>query len=343
MNKMSLMTTATLLGVVSMLMTPNSVSAAERRPSDVPNGEKATVTKVIDGDTIEVNLNGQTVTVNYIGVGAPEAGACYGTQATAANSSLVNGKRVVLEKDEVDADVNGALWRYVYLLDGRMANEEMMRSGSARTAIERPNIKHLPVLAAFEADAFANKRGLWGKCGLTAPQSAYSSTVCANIAVEDLLIRSDNFTDKNLLKAGDCVNIIKAENPAGAAWQGQYVYYPKGSVISLSNGYVRWKDAFVPMTLDENGKPFVFKSQYFPPVVNRGGPGQRPSITPGRTEAGMVELVRDEADQSVLKLPGLSFLFRDVGGGKYEALVDVFVYRSGELRNPVVNDQGYVM
>ena len=264
-KRLSYSSAAIALSVASLFSTLGVANAVGRKPSDVPDGERATVTRVVDGDTIQVNLNGQTATVNYIGVAAPTGSACYAAQATAANAALINGQRVVLESDTQATDGNGALLRYVYLLDGRMANEELLSNGNARTAIEKPNTKRQADLAVLEQQAYAAKRGLWSRCKVAAPQAAYSPTVCATIKVEELIARNDTFTDRSLLHDGDCVNIMKAENTAGPAWQGQYIFHPKGSTVSLSNGYVRWKDAFVPMTIDENGNAFVFKSQYVGP------------------------------------------------------------------------------
>ncbi len=332
---------ATVLAVVSIIGFgfSETASAAGRRPSDVPKGEDARVTRVIDGDSIEVTLlaNSQTVTVKYIGINAPAANECYGAQATAANKSLINTQRVVLEKDAQDTDATGALLRYVYLIDGRMANEELLMNGSAQSSVEQPNLKYQGDFESLVAQAYSARQGLWGRCKVAAPQRTYSSTVCATIRVEDLMARTEVFLNRTLLHAGDCVKIVKAENAAGEAWQGQYVFHPKGSVVKLNNGYLRWKDAFVPMTLDENGNAFVFKSQVFPAQFNRGGPGQRPSVTPARTEAGMSQLERVPQDTSILRLPGLTNLFRDKGNGQYEVLVDFFSYVSGDLRNPVLD------
>ena len=107
----------------------NQPSARPRAggPSDVPAGEDAKVTRVIDGETIEVTINGAPFTVRYLGIDAPNASECYTGQARTANFNLVNGKRVVLEKDATNADAEGRLLRYVYLLDGRMAQEELAK------------------------------------------------------------------------------------------------------------------------------------------------------------------------------------------------------------------------
>ena len=67
-------------------------------------GQDAYVTHVIDGDTIEVTINGAPFTVQYAGIDAPEAGECYAAQATRANAGLVQGQWVTLEKDTNDLD-----------------------------------------------------------------------------------------------------------------------------------------------------------------------------------------------------------------------------------------------
>jgi len=332
------------LSATSIFGISETASAAGRKPSDVPDGEHAVVSKVIDGNTIQVNLNGQTATVHYIGLAAPVGNACYAAQATAANAALMNGQRVILETDTQATDAKGTLLRYVYLLDGRMANEELLANGSARTAVERPNTKRQDDLAALEQQAAAAKRGLWGQCRTAAPKPIFSATVCDTIKVEDLMVRTATFTDRSLLKNGDCVNIVKAENIAGPAWGGKYIFHPAGSTVTLTNAYLRWKDAFVPMTIDSSGNPFVFKSQYFGPKFGPPAkPGQRPSIIPAHTEAGMSQLERVPEDPSLLRLPGLTQLFRDQGNGKYTALVDVFTYKSGDLRNPVLSGDGLVI
>ena len=167
-KRLSYSSAAIALSVASLFSTLGVANAVGRKPSDVPDGERATVTRVVDGDTIQVNLNGQTATVNYIGVAAPTGSACYAAQATAANAALINGQRVVLESDTQATDGNGALLRYVYLLDGRMANEELLSNGNARTAIEKPNTKRQADLAVLEQQAYAAKRGLWSRCKVAA-------------------------------------------------------------------------------------------------------------------------------------------------------------------------------
>jgi endonuclease YncB( thermonuclease family) len=48
-----------------------------------------TVTAIIDGDTIDVNIGGQQYRVRYIGIDTPEKDEYYYYQATSVNQALV--------------------------------------------------------------------------------------------------------------------------------------------------------------------------------------------------------------------------------------------------------------
>ncbi len=94
-----------------------------------------TVTDVWDGDEIQVDVNGQSVNVRYIGVDAPD-----GDGPTAANSQLVAGKQVLLITDVTDVDEYGRLPRYVITADGKFVNLEMVRLGQAFPSAEDPDL-----------------------------------------------------------------------------------------------------------------------------------------------------------------------------------------------------------
>jgi micrococcal nuclease len=130
----------------------------------------ATVTRVVDGDTIEVDLAGQHETVRYIGVDTPETVdpdkpvQCFGHEASDFNHGLVEGKRVELAFDAERRDVYGRLLAYVYL-DGDLVNAELARRGLARTLTIPPNDSLAPLFARLAAAAGQAGRGLWGSCG----------------------------------------------------------------------------------------------------------------------------------------------------------------------------------
>jgi len=53
----------------------------------------------MDGDTIDVEIEGEVYCVRYLGVDCPEADCEFGQLATDVNRALVEGKRAELEKD----------------------------------------------------------------------------------------------------------------------------------------------------------------------------------------------------------------------------------------------------
>jgi len=124
---------------------------------------QTTVTKVIDGDTIETYINGKSVRVRYIGIDTPERGECYYREATTKNKELVEGKTISLEKDITDTDRYGRLLRYVYV-DGTSVNGELVRLGYARAKRYPPDIKHQDELERFEKEAKSAGLGLWTAC-----------------------------------------------------------------------------------------------------------------------------------------------------------------------------------
>ncbi|HEU0074780.1 MAG TPA: thermonuclease family protein [Dehalococcoidia bacterium] len=146
----------------------------------MPGREIARVTRVVDGDTIDVELNGAIVRIRYIGMDTPETVdpnnpvECFGHEASEKNFSLVNDRVVELEKDVSETDRFGRLLRYVYV-DGRMVNEELVLGGYATAATFPPDVKYQERFAAAEVEAREADRGLWGTCVGTAPTPVVSS------------------------------------------------------------------------------------------------------------------------------------------------------------------------
>lgn len=104
---------------------------------NVPQGETGRVTYVIDGDTVDVEINGETYRVRYVGVNTPESDeVCY-QDAKNANSALVMGKTVTLVRDQSDTDRYDRLLRYVYVDGGTFVNERLVGDGWAE-AVEYP-------------------------------------------------------------------------------------------------------------------------------------------------------------------------------------------------------------
>jgi endonuclease YncB( thermonuclease family) len=131
---------------------------------------EARVIRVLDGATIVVALADTQYEVRYIGVesagtsDAPTPAASIGPQASAANTALVAGRTVVLEKDVSEADQQGRLLRYVWLTDGvtwTLVNLELIKEGFASVATNLPDVKYVGLYLAAERKAQANGAGLW--------------------------------------------------------------------------------------------------------------------------------------------------------------------------------------
>lgn len=128
-------------------------------------GAEYLVTKVIDGDTIEINMNGQNYKVRYIGMDTPEtvkSADCFGSEATLRNKQLVEGQKVRLVKDVSETDKYGRLLRYVYVGD-IFVNMVLVNEGYAKSATYPPDVKYYKNFLEAEKIAREEKVGLWGK------------------------------------------------------------------------------------------------------------------------------------------------------------------------------------
>ncbi len=139
------------------------------RETPAGHPSRAAVVRVVDGDTIVVELDGAEETVRYIGVDTPETvkpGApveCFGPEASSLNKRLVEGETVRLAFDRERRDRYGRLLAYVHVGD-LLVNAELIRQGVARTLEIEPNTSRADGLARLEAQAGRVGKGLWGAC-----------------------------------------------------------------------------------------------------------------------------------------------------------------------------------
>ena len=142
------------------------LSAQTETTNTAPSLVEAAVVKVIDGDTIEVQIEGRVHAVRYIGIDAPETVHSYrpaetfGAEAAAKNEELVGGRAVLLEKDVSETDRYGRLLRYVWVGD-TLINEALVRDGYAQSFTYPPDVKYQDRLDQAEKEARAAGRGLW--------------------------------------------------------------------------------------------------------------------------------------------------------------------------------------
>jgi len=148
---------------------PSGPGATDSATAPAGGRESARVIRVIDGDTILVDLNGRQERVRYIGVDTPETVApdrppgCFGQEASRANKDLVEGKVVQMERDVSERDRFDRLLRYVYV-DGAFVNEELIRQGYGTVVTFPPDVRENGRFRALEREARETGRGLWAAC-----------------------------------------------------------------------------------------------------------------------------------------------------------------------------------
>jgi len=136
---------------------------------ELPLSDLVKVTRVVDGDTIDVEIDGKTERVRYIGIDTPETVdprkpvQCFGVEASKKNKEIVEGKMVRLENDITDRDKYGRLLRYIWLGDS-LINEELVAQGFAHSYSYPPDVKYQDKFAAAEKNARENSLGLWNAC-----------------------------------------------------------------------------------------------------------------------------------------------------------------------------------
>ncbi len=97
---------------------------------DVKSMELAALVEVIDGDTVDVRINGVVHRVRYYGIDTPERGERCHDEATERNRELVESF-VRLKSDARDQDDGGRLLRYVFTEEGVSVEAILIAEGLA--------------------------------------------------------------------------------------------------------------------------------------------------------------------------------------------------------------------
>lgn len=146
----------------SALLAPQAASEAH-----------AVVERVIDGDTITANLDGQTVTIRLLGIdtpetpGGPRPAECYGSEASElARALLPAGTSVRLTRDVETRDAYGRLLAYVHRTDDNLfINQVMVELGAASVKFYSPNVAARDDFRRAAASARKASQGYWSACG----------------------------------------------------------------------------------------------------------------------------------------------------------------------------------
>lgn len=143
---------------------------AVQQGSAAENGYK--VERVVDGDTIVIDYDGEDTKVRLIGIDTPESvsndsdsNVEWGDKASAYTKKLLANETVYLEFDKEKQDRYGRLLAYVYLKDReddcKMLNQALVQNGYARAAYYSPNGKYRETFEELEEKAEKQKKGFW--------------------------------------------------------------------------------------------------------------------------------------------------------------------------------------
>jgi micrococcal nuclease len=175
-----------LVAAAVLLLRPWETGPGGDPGSGSPGPSHGTVVRVVDGDTLEVRLDGGAVeTVRLIGVDTPETVKpdtpvqCFGPAASSFEHRVVEGRRIRLLPGDEPRDIYGRLLAYVWLQpnirrlshnSGRSAHRErfvnaiLVRRGLARILTIPPNDRFAERFAELQSRASRSARGLWGAC-----------------------------------------------------------------------------------------------------------------------------------------------------------------------------------
>ncbi len=139
------------------------------------NTYQAYVVRVVDGDTIVAEVNGEQIKVRLSGIDTPESVGdykdnpeFYGKEASAYAEELLDGKTIWLEEDVKPKDKYDRYLLYVWLkdplttelLDG-CVNAILLQEGYAQWFNDYENRAYAEDFEAYETRARSEGRGLW--------------------------------------------------------------------------------------------------------------------------------------------------------------------------------------
>jgi len=145
-------------------------SCSNDSASTSPNS--ATVKHVVDGDTIDISIGGNTERVRLIGINTPETKhptkgvECFGPEASAYTEQLLPvGTEIRVERDVEARDKYGRLLLYVYIENSNVfVNLDLVLQGYARPMVFEPNTAHKTDFAQAATQAELRNVGLWQAC-----------------------------------------------------------------------------------------------------------------------------------------------------------------------------------
>lgn len=163
--------TKRIIGVIAALAIALGLAAPAQAYPTMPPGVQGpfTVTRVVDGDTIWIDNNGQRLKIRMIGLDTPEwvdprkPVQCFALEASAQAKTILAGQSVYLETDPSQdfVDRYSRTLAYVWTTSGRLINLDMIADGYGHEYTYYLPYRYQQVFRAAEDGAQAQERGLW--------------------------------------------------------------------------------------------------------------------------------------------------------------------------------------
>ncbi len=143
--------------------------------------QKTTVTRIIDGDILQAIYGEREKRIRLIGIDTPESRVNKKAKRDANMSEqdikkiiemgrkakkyvdglIKRGDLITIEFDAQESDKYGRLLCYVYLSNGKMLNEEILKAGYANVMTVPPNVKYKDMFLKAYNYARESRLGLW--------------------------------------------------------------------------------------------------------------------------------------------------------------------------------------
>ncbi len=171
-----------------------ATTTEEETLEGAPAPELHSVVKVVDGDTIAIDMNGKKETVRLIGIDTPETVdtrvevQCFGKESSEKLKSLLDGKKVRIEIDagEGERDKYKRLLAYIFREDGLFVNKQMIEEGYAYEYTYDTDYKYQKEFKAAEARAKSGEKGLWKPNACPTPAVKGNATTAPKVEKKEV-------------------------------------------------------------------------------------------------------------------------------------------------------------
>ncbi len=167
---LAIITFLVLLGFSLFNPLNNETAETESAKKTQTSSGSYEVLKVIDGDTIKIDYEGNVETLRLIGIDTPELGnsnetkECFAEEAQEKLAELIGENQITFEDDpsQGDADRYGRYLMYIFV-NGVNLNQKMLELGYAYEYTYDTPYKYQEAFKEAEETARTEKLGLWSE------------------------------------------------------------------------------------------------------------------------------------------------------------------------------------